>query len=389
MKNKLLVVCVVVWGTSIMAKTTDPNHDSCTKLQSKVIYTIEQDDVLSDILQTFELTPLWGKSNFVRKSLKINRLNNPDFILSGKELEIPFRCEEDAQRFSLINRGESRLIDSTKLIKVKTVKVSNEKKMVLEYPDGTRKPFDEEAPPVPEHSTPVTKTSLDETPKPKVSPPVEKIKKEFIKNLSIGLVSGFKKITSTDLVTNKNSTLLSEPIMGAQINLSFGEVKNLRTSFFYHYQSVKFILDDSTTIENAQSSLSLLGTSFEKNYHQIGTFKLRAQYGEYQFLTGSSSSGVTVRKFWRPSTALDYGFSFLKNNSFDLSILTSYQTSLPVEAQGQKLKLGHGPSIGSNLSTTLFSRPLDFGIMYSLFFQESKTYEQTDHLISLSGILQF
>jgi hypothetical protein len=389
MMKKILITTLFLWGHAVRGNSTDTDHSSCQPLKSKVIYTIEKDDFLSDILQTFELTPLWGKSHFVKKSLKINGLNDPDLIISGNKLEIPFRCEEDAQRFSLLDQDGIRFIDSKKLVKVKTIKVSDKKMMVFQYPDGSRKPYLEGKIDPPKYD------ALETNPKTPLlhrgeKSSVDEVNKSKLKtNYSISLLSGFKKISSTDLNTHKDSTLLSDPLIGAQINLSLGELQKLRGGFFYQYQSIKFIQDDSTPLKNAQNSLNFIGTYLERNYPSLGTLRLKAQYGEYLFLTGSTSSGVMIKKFWRPSIGLDYAYSFFKKNSLNLSLLTSYQSSFSGKHQGQELRTGHGPSLGTNLNTTIFSRPVDFSIIYSIFFQESQDYEQRDHHIGLSSTINF
>jgi hypothetical protein len=392
----LFFIIIFLGVTPIQAKTSQSNHDNCTKLQSKVVYIIEQDDFLSDILQTFQLTPLWGRSHFVRKSLKINRLRNPDFILTGNELEIPFQCEEDAQRFPLINKEGVRQIDSTKLVKVKTVKVSDGKKMVFQYPDGTRIPYDEGEPGAPKNLNGDSYTNkikndtainpdLDKTENYTEAKAPQRLKKYF----SVGLLSGFRKLDSTDLNTEKKSTLLSQPLFGAHLDFSVLVRNQIKAGIFYNYQYIKFIQADSTEVKNSQSSLSSLGTFLENKFERMGTFRVKAIYGEYQFLTGSSSSGVTLRKFWRPSAGIDYLIPIYKNNSLDLHFVTSYQNFFSTDNHGQNLKSGHGLSFGPNINTTLLSKSFDIGIMYSQFSQKSQDYEQTDHHIGLSGILKF
>ncbi len=89
--------------------------DVCTPVKKPTKYFVKKADHIASILRLLDLEPVFGSGGSLQKLLKVNNLQNPNLIEPGNEIVIPFACEEKATAWTLIDRGEDRLITLEKV----------------------------------------------------------------------------------------------------------------------------------------------------------------------------------------------------------------------------------------------------------------------------------
>lgn len=110
--NYLLMVSV-----TFLIFVQKANADVCTPLKKTTKYLIKKSDSVASVLRLLDLEPVFGSGGSLQNLLKINNLKNPNSIEPGNEIVIPFPCEEKAVMWTLIDRGEDRLVTLEKVEK--------------------------------------------------------------------------------------------------------------------------------------------------------------------------------------------------------------------------------------------------------------------------------
>ena len=91
------------------------NADVCTPIKKPTKYSVKKLDHIASILRLLDLEPVFGSGGSLQQLLKINNLKNPNLIEPGSEIVIPFPCEEKATQWTLLDRGQDRLISLEKI----------------------------------------------------------------------------------------------------------------------------------------------------------------------------------------------------------------------------------------------------------------------------------
>jgi hypothetical protein len=112
------------------------NAEVCTKVIKPVKYSIQSGEDFFSILKNFELNPVMGSGGSLEQLQKINHFEGQTSVQAGTEVVIPFKCEEQIMGWRVIDRGEYRLITSTKLEKTPG---GNKVKSESMSPDGKTK----------------------------------------------------------------------------------------------------------------------------------------------------------------------------------------------------------------------------------------------------------
>lgn len=87
----------------------------CTPLVKQTRYAIQNGEDFYSILKNFQLEPVIGDGGSLEALQKINNLANQTTIEQGKEIIIPFKCEEQVTGWRIIDKGSYRLITSEKI----------------------------------------------------------------------------------------------------------------------------------------------------------------------------------------------------------------------------------------------------------------------------------
>lgn len=88
---------------------------ACTPLTKPIRYVVQKGDYPAAILRKFELEPVFTKKGSMPELLKINKFANPNVIEPKSEILLPFKCEEQAQKWTLVNREKDRLVTAVKI----------------------------------------------------------------------------------------------------------------------------------------------------------------------------------------------------------------------------------------------------------------------------------
>lgn len=117
--------------------------ESCKPLASPVIYIIQKGDQLGDISRTFGFYPLWGmKTGQVTQLAANSGIADLNYIRVGDPVHLPFKCEEEVNKYLVLNRGNYRQIDPRALVRVHTYpKRKGEMRTTLIFPDGHEIPL--------------------------------------------------------------------------------------------------------------------------------------------------------------------------------------------------------------------------------------------------------
>ena len=109
----------------------------CTPPSKPIKYTIQSGEDFYTVLKNFGLDPVIGSGGSLEQLQNINNIPNQTQAESGKEIVMPFKCEEMILGWRIIDKGEYRLITAEKLdqknsslAKVKTEDLSPDKKTV-------------------------------------------------------------------------------------------------------------------------------------------------------------------------------------------------------------------------------------------------------------------
>jgi hypothetical protein len=94
------------------------NAEVCTKVIKPVKYSIQSGEDFYSILKNFELNPVMGAGGSLEELQRINNLQGQTSVQAGTEILIPFKCEEQILGWRVIDRGQYRLITSTRIEKL-------------------------------------------------------------------------------------------------------------------------------------------------------------------------------------------------------------------------------------------------------------------------------
>lgn len=100
--------------------------------ENHLTYRIRPGDNLGEVLSGFALCPLWGKSNFVARTIELNSRTikkNGNFVRVGNKIRLPVNYLPENQDYEISSDGEVRFLNANPTSKCEATYVSNEDKL--------------------------------------------------------------------------------------------------------------------------------------------------------------------------------------------------------------------------------------------------------------------
>lgn len=103
--NYLVILCLTLFAFMHVA-----HADVCSPVKRPTKYLVQRSDYPAAILRSLGLEPVFGAKGSMSDLIRANNLKNANVIEPGMEIQIPFRCEEQALVWTLFDRDKDRLI---------------------------------------------------------------------------------------------------------------------------------------------------------------------------------------------------------------------------------------------------------------------------------------
>ena len=87
----------------------------CSPIVKPTRYALQSGEDFYSVLKNFQLEPVIGDGGSLESLQKINNMQNQTSAEQGKEIIIPFKCEEQTTGWRVIDKGSYRLITSEKI----------------------------------------------------------------------------------------------------------------------------------------------------------------------------------------------------------------------------------------------------------------------------------
>jgi hypothetical protein len=333
----------------------------CSALEKPVNYLVEKDDYLTGILQTFGFKPLYGKMSRVTEVSEINEIKDPNIILPGQELYLPFRCEQDTERYVLIDRGEDRQINSKYLIKVKTRILSDGRRVnLMRLPNSNGKwvPYD---------ASVFLSSGQGDLEKNELPPDHQKIQlslgtiqvkyidKPFKKHstLSVGGLYGFQRINSVGSNNGSTALLLSKPVVGLHLGWDLHWTSRWTTSFNFAHRQVEMESASVGVLTNEKQNTSALGAHIQ--YHWTDKFRsmLGVNYEDRLFVRSTQIGNASLEVFQQPIVDLKIEHQLFQYGSLGMDLMLGYRQMLNTSSDFAKIE-----NSGEYLMGTTFRRQI-------------------------------
>jgi len=370
MKVCLALIAMMLFSQNATAKT-----EAQARASGHVWYRVGEGQGIGRILQAAWLSPLWGKTGYVQKTIELNigvLTSNGNFVEERAIIILPVSSLEAHPNFSVTADRELRIhrfIDKygkaeaiQKLVLEDVKKSEPVVEPVVEPVTAVREPASEiiELPPSPEE--------------------VEKEPKENFTRfgtLSIAPRFSFLRVDSKDAQTGAAATLLSEPLWGFEAQ--WGQIWSPRTSSFLYLQYTKLAFEKPglKTIQDAPTSRARFGFGIRRQLSTHFGSAVSFGYGHELFARAISTSIIAIDRIALPRGALDFDYNFGDLRPFNILLRAGVYSVLGGKHDSFNIKLGYGARAGALIIQQLSPKlSLMGGMTYSQNLQDSTISKQ-------------
>jgi LysM domain len=268
----------------------------CSAVEKPVNYKVVKDDYLTGILLTFGFKPLYGKMSQVAKVVKLNKIRDPDLIFPDQEIYLPFRCEQDTDKYVLMDRGKDRQIKSLQDPLMDGQVLQENKKVLVSI--GTIR----------------------------LKPIVQPFKKHS--SISVGGLYGFQRIDSVGKNNGSTALLLSKPTVGFHLGGGYHWTSRLTTSFNFEHRLIEMERATTGVLTNEKQNTSGLGVDIQYNWTAKFKSILGVNYEERLFVQSIQIGNASLEVYQQPILDLKIEHEVFHYGSLGMDVMLAYRQML-------------------------------------------------------------
>lgn len=340
-----------------------PPEKHCAAIEKPVYYTIRSGDHLEKIVDRFGFKPLYGKHSQIIRVSALNKIKDPNIILAGGEILLPFKCEEDIADYVLIDREQSRLIEAN------IAKVETGTARLPSATDVAQQPA-----PVLASAPPV------ETPAavPTASPTTDETSFVPHSTLSVGALYGFYRLDSKEIYGSAQALLLSRPSLGFELGWELQWQENFATGFRLNGRSIEFQRATSGVLNNGKQTTSGVGLDFKNQWTKKFKSTLGLNYDERLYVRALQTGIAVIDVYHQPSFVLIVEHELIRAGSLGLDLMAGYRHLLNAATETLSLSDSSEYLIGATFRQQLEKRQIELKINY-VTGQQKSSYSTQDN----------
>ncbi len=374
---------------------SDPSREEkCSAVTKPVRYAVVYGEHLAIVIHRFGFRPLYGKRSQVKKISELNNLKDPNVIIAGQEIFLPFKCEEDALKHVLIEREESRMIASVGEVPSPSQSAPAESAPTHPAsvpPAGPASPdviaAVNSAPVVQPASAPPSSSEpsapsaapspSSESPTPTATQPAEE-PTPFVpySSFSIGGLYGFYRLDSKEIAGSASALLLSRPSLGAAFGWDLHWHQDFTTGFRLKSRSIEFQRATSGVLNNSQQTTSGVGLDFKYRWTERFRSSLGMNYDERLFARSVQTGTAVLEVFHQPSFELIFEHEVIRAGALGLDLMAGYRQLLQTSIESASLNDSSEYLLGATFRQKLEKQQIELKINYVNGQQKSSLSNQ-------------
>lgn len=306
-------------------------------------YTVKRGDVLSSILYSKNLKPIYGKDGTLLKVIKINnelKASRGNHIFPKMKINLSIHDTENSP-----------------VAKIESPALSERHDVLSGEVDSTIDTDRKE-----------TQTNCDSL-KLEQEKPSSRNFSQGGNDLGIDLLSEFIRIKATDHSNGAIARLISDATTGYRLSWGQHWSKDLRS--FLSFQSARARIEDSSsttkTLTNRENTLTQYQIGIDYQYAPRLKIVNTLMYGESLVSRSMSSTVITIEKFRAPSVAIGFEYKIHEIGHLSLRAVGAVSAVLPAEQGNYKSKLSLGKKLGIGLGNAIG----DFRISGEVYYQNT------------------
>jgi hypothetical protein len=379
--------------TNEQSSNVQSREEECSVVTKPVRYAVLYGEHLAIVVHRFGFRPLYGKRSQVKKISELNNLKDPNVIIAGQEILLPFKCEEDAIKHVLIDREESRIIASVSEA-LSPAQTASEAVRSTSVSMPTPPASSTAARDVAEAATNVLPETTN-LPQPSVQHPAEPkpvaapnptpsdLASEattFVPHstLSIGGLYGFYRLDSKEIVGTASALLLSRPSLGVAFGWDLHWQPEFTTGFRMNSRSIEFQRATSGVLNNGQQTTSGVGLDFKYRWTQKFKSSLGFNYDERLFVRSVQSGTAVLEVFHQPSFELIVEHEMIRAGALGLDFMAGYRQLLQTSIESASLNDSSEYLLGAIFRQQLEKRQIELKINYVNGQQKSSLSNQNN-----------
>lgn len=362
------------------ASTSQASTDSdkkCTPVTKPVRYAVVFGDHLAIIVHRFGFRPLYGKGSQVKKIGKLNGLGDPNVIIAGQEILLPFRCEEDALKHALIDRQDSRLIESRAAV-AETVAQPEAESNAPRLPSASAAETKVETKVETTQNTQQASAEVAALAPEKPYAASESDATQFVpySSLSIGGLYGYYRLDSKELVGNGSALLLSKPSLGIALGWDLHWEPAFTTGFRLTSRSIEFQRATNGVLNNGEQRTSGVGLDFKYRLSEKFKSSLGLSFDERLFARSVQTGTAILETYHQPSIDLMVEHELIRAGALGMDFMAGYRHLLKSSTESASFSDSSEYLLGATFRQQLEKRQIELKINYVTGEQKSSLATQ-------------
>lgn len=330
----------------------------CSSVKGRVYYTAKSGDYLFLILQRFNFVgPIWDpKRKYIIKTSRLNQIQNPDLILVGDTIDLPFACEHDLLKFHVTPTHLGR-----------EVHIKTERSVAGE---------ESGKPPI---------TSQKDRP----AEAAETRSFKTFSRLRVGSTYEFFRIDSASSTSSSSAILLSEPSHG--LNLDWEQIwsEQFSTQFQVSQTTVQMRDASSGILEGGRKDLGQVGFSVNYSISPKLIAKFDSSYGNELFVRAITAGqarldSVDVSRFGASLVS-----TLIQKDDLGFDLKLGYFQLMSTETADYSLRSGWGYILAPSLRHKLDHMQMELQLKYEQAEQDSNISSQQRKQVGIYFGLSF
>jgi hypothetical protein len=344
------------------------------------------------------LTPLWNKERgFVKRIALENKIQNADLIYPGSRLLLPFSCEKDLEKYSVIERAEGlREVNPNALVRVRTYPTSQGAVSVLLLPDGRKIPMDSASAAEEKSQSQFSEQNLkrnissEDAP---IAPSVEVRDAEpsfkAYSRLHADGLYGFYRIDSTSSLNGSKALLLSDPSLGVSLGWEQIWTENFSTGVSVNAMGIQMRRASSGSLEKGDQTLSRLGFGLRYRFTPNFETKLYTDYGNQLFVRAVTTGTATIDSVYTSKIGLSVIPTLIQRNDLSLDLELGVFHVWPTSLNDYKIEIGSGFRLAPRLRQKLNQMQMELKLCYDELSQNTTISEQKGSSVGIQFGVSF
>jgi hypothetical protein len=273
----------------------------------------------------------------------LNKIKDPNRIFPDQEIYLPFKCEQETDKYVLIDRGKDRLINPKYLIKVKTKILSDGRRVTfMQLPNGKIVNYDISLLSSSDHTSLRRRRFSHENKKVQVSvgtnntkptsPPFKKYN-----SLSFSGLYGFNRIDSVGLNNGSTALLLSKPIIGLHLGWDLHWTPRLTTNFNFVHRQIEMERATTGLLINQKQNTSGLGADIRYRWTDQLKSVLGFNYEDRLFVRSIQIGTASLEVYQQPSMDLKIEHQVFHYGSFGMDVMLGYRQMFKTSAESASI----------------------------------------------------